>query len=438
MASCYSLCQLLLNFQGATALFIVRSLRSFNKKSFFLTPEVKEIIHPDTKLLKYHLNRKMQKLTLQVTQRCNLRCDYCVYSGMYLTRTHEPKSMTFEVAKLAIDYILEHSVDEKRINFGFYGGEPLLELELIEKCIAYISARAFHKEVSYSITTNGTLLTPEIFERLVNRDLHIMVSLDGPKEVHDSARKYEDGRGSFDDIMKNVLQIQERYPEDRDKLSFNAVISPNIGNSCAEELYKMSEILPYYDINMSLLSDTYIDEKIKYNEIFSAIYVREQTKLFLHMLGRLSKENVSRLMYRGLSIYRDDYKLLNRIERLLPNIHPGGPCLAGAQRLFCNVDGVFFPCERVSEISEPMKIGNVFEGIDEEKVSMLINVGKLTEEECKNCWAILRCSMCAMHCDNLKELSREMRLLRCQEVMSSAENSLKDICFLKLNGYDFD
>lgn len=74
---------------------------------------------------------------MQVTQNCNLRCQYCVYSGSYINRVHNNKRMSVEVAKQAIDFLVKHSENSKEISIGFYGGEPLLEVPLIREVVDY-------------------------------------------------------------------------------------------------------------------------------------------------------------------------------------------------------------------------------------------------------------------------------------------------------------
>ena len=101
---------------------------------------VQKIQHPYTPYLKCFLEQKLSKITLQVTQGCNLRCKYCIYSENINRhqRSHSNKRMSWETAKKALDFLLEHSVDSKEINIGFYGGEPLLEFSLIKRIVAYV------------------------------------------------------------------------------------------------------------------------------------------------------------------------------------------------------------------------------------------------------------------------------------------------------------
>jgi len=346
--------------------------------------------------------------------------------------------MNFETAKKAIDYVLERSIETRDLNFGFYGGEPLLELSLIEKCIAYIREKSAGRKISFTVTTNGTLLTREVYERLVRNSVSITISLDGPKPVHDGARKYPNGRGSFDDIIENILNIQSEHSDAKDKISFLATANPDIPNSCVERLFSMDDILTDYNINMNFVNDQYTSNKIAYSETFNSVNTQEWAKLFLHMLGRLKKEAVSRMVLDGIGSLHNKYEKLNHRATLPRVLHPGGPCIAGTQRLFVNTDGVFYPCERVSETSEVMKIGDVYSGIDIEKAKSVINVGKTTAEQCKKCWAVLHCFMCAAFSDNLMELSMSMRLKGCAASKRDAEESFKNVCFLRTHGYDFD
>ena len=189
----------------------------FHSQGFFLKNPVTKIEHSDFKYVRYYTTRRIQHMTLQVTQNCNLRCGYCIYSGAYKDqRTHTNKRMTWEMAKKAIDFYLEHSSDTKELSIGFYGGEPLLEIELIKRCIDYLDETVQGKEIEYYITTNGTLLNEEIFLFLSSHSFHILISLDGNKEEHDKHRRFLSGEGSFNTIIENVRRIKEKYPAESD------------------------------------------------------------------------------------------------------------------------------------------------------------------------------------------------------------------------------
>ena len=105
----------------------------------------------------------MNSITLELTERCNLRCKYCVYSETNNDyRTFGIKDMTFETAQKAIDFLMEHSSEDKRVFIGLYGGEPLLRFPLVKQVIAYVQKRYSQRDVYYSMTSNMTLMTEEI------------------------------------------------------------------------------------------------------------------------------------------------------------------------------------------------------------------------------------------------------------------------------------
>ncbi len=412
-------------------------LRGFQEKGFCLEAKIESIRHPETDTLSAHLGKKIQQAILQITQRCNLRCAYCAYSGRYENRSHSPKSMSFETAKQAIDMALAHSEDTMNFVLGFYGGEPLLELPLIKQCVDYVKKQAPDRKITYSMTTNGTLLTPEVYGYLINNQFSILISLDGPKQIHDQSRKFPNGSGSYDLIMNNIRHIHREYPQSHNDLRFNAVINPETDDNCLPSLFKSDDVLSYYNLSMNFINDMYTDEKYTYSEAFSLYYNHELCKLLLHMLGKLDEKRFSPLISNRRAVYTQAYERLGRIPRLPPVVHPSGPCLAGAMRLFIDTDGRFFPCERVSESSQLMVIGDLEHGFDVDQAKLLINPAQVTEEHCKNCWALARCIMCAAHSDDLQGISKDLRLSKCHSVRMEAEEGLKAICFLKESGYTF-
>ncbi len=127
---------------------IVQQYNDLVDCGYFSTHRVKEIKHPETDNLELLLERKIDSITLQVTQNCNLRCSYCVYSENDYTsqRSHSEKTMSLETAKKAVDFFFAHSIDTKKPNISFYGGEPFLSLELIKQSVDY--AKKYLKDES--------------------------------------------------------------------------------------------------------------------------------------------------------------------------------------------------------------------------------------------------------------------------------------------------
>src|SRR5690554_3043280 len=174
---------------------------------FFQEPNTKKITHPLTQDISFMLERGVSQLVLQVTQNCNFRCSYCAYTqNSGNQRLHSSQRMNFDTAKKALGFLHEHSIDSPKINIAFYGGEPLLEFELIKKTV-YLAEKKFSgKTITYNITTNGSLLTEEVLDFFSKHRISLMISVDGPKEIHDKNRKFINKEGTFDSIL-NILDI---------------------------------------------------------------------------------------------------------------------------------------------------------------------------------------------------------------------------------------
>lgn len=158
-----------------------------------------------------------RQLILNVTWDCNLRCKYCCYSDEYpYSRGYGADYITFATARKAIDYYLFHlertriRYPQRRAVITFYGGEPLLNVDLIIEVIQYIRALG-EGNALFTITTNGTLLTSDAADLLVKHNVAVFISLDGPQSEHDRLRVYSDGRGSFQTVYENCLELMGRH-----------------------------------------------------------------------------------------------------------------------------------------------------------------------------------------------------------------------------------
>lgn len=413
-------------------------LKKYQREGFLCKNTVTKIEHPCTAVLGHYLKNHVEKLTLQITQRCNLRCEYCVYSGNYDNRKHSNQDMSFETAKKAIDLYLRSSGEMSKYSVAFYGGEPLLNLKLIKECVQYIKNKTIGKKVSYVMTTNGTLLNDETVDYLQNEDFDIMVSLDGSKKEHDEHRKFQNGKGSFELIRKNLSRIKERYPEYFSKIIYNSVINPDNDYQNIKSYFEKDELLNSADILTNIVESENPGTKVKMSENYIKIDKFDQLKLYLFLLEKLDVEDVSKLVLIRARYIKEKYQQIIKKADMGSTCHHNGPCIPGTRRLFVNVQGNLFPCERVSETSPIMQLGNVEKGFDVEKVSMLLNVGKVTEDLCKNCWALLHCNQCVQRADGRDHLSRELKMMYCPNSKREAYFDLKEICVLRELGCTFE
>lgn len=415
-------------------------LESYIKDGFLKQTALREIKHEYTDRIEELAENRLSQMILQVTQNCNLRCSYCFYGeGNYINRTHSNKTMSFETAQKAIDYLLSHSKEIDEMYLSFYGGEPLLCVELIRKCITYINENFEGRLIHYNLTTNGTLLTPEIIDFLVKNDIYITISLDGNKEMHDRNRKFANGEGSFEKIMQNVKYLKRNYPEYAMKVGFNTVLAPENDLQCVEEFFSTDEVIGDSLINTGAVTDLYTGEnEIDYTEKFKIANKYGIFKALLSAAGKLDSKYTSQLFKGKIMGMKTLYQHMQKVQGGVEIAHPGGPCIAGVRRLFVNVDGKMYPCERVSEKSKAMNIGNLDEGLDYDKVRAILNVGRITKEKCLKCWAFHFCTMCAGYADDTEKLSPEKKLRQCESVKFNTLEEFKDICMLKDFKYDFE
>jgi uncharacterized protein len=167
------------------------------------------------------------RLILTVTEACNFRCRYCVFSGAYPSqRRHRSRSMPEETGIKSLRWYFAFPRKEYRISF--YGGEPLLENPLIRKVV-----EAARKEVppgaqlEFSMTTNGSLLDDATLEFLQQHGFHLFISLDGPAPVHDRYRQTIHGRSTFDRVWGRIRKVQKEFPDYfAEKVNFCLTLAP--------------------------------------------------------------------------------------------------------------------------------------------------------------------------------------------------------------------
>jgi uncharacterized protein len=271
----------------------------YQEKGYFKESVLEEIEHPETKSLYYYLNKRIQKLTLQLTQNCNLRCDYCAYSGKYDQRTHSSNKMSFQVIKDTVDFAMQKSKGIRTLNIGFYGGEPLLEFENIKKTVAYINEKYNGRNVTYSLTTNGTLFNDELVRFFKENNISILISIDGPKEMHDKNRVFASGKGSFELIMKNLKWIKSTYPDFFEKISFNTVIPPGSSYKCVNDFFCANELFEGHNLNKSTVSGWNNKDRIVYDDKYFTTYNYEYLKILLSSIGKISKDRTSKFFFIG-------------------------------------------------------------------------------------------------------------------------------------------
>lgn len=399
-----------------------------------------ELEHGMSKNLQDLLDNNLHSITLQVTQNCNFRCEYCAYSGSYINRVHSNKRMTWDTAKQAIDFLHSHSRDAQKISIAFYGGEPVLEFELIKKVVEYVSSKFMDKVVRYNMTTNATLLNEEKIKFFMDNNFYLSFSIDGPEHIHNKHRVYANGKTTFNDVMEKLRYIQENYPDKIENILINAVFNNSSSIKEVIEFFKNDTRVNNIINQINFVNECDLVDKRFVIENFDNYRYSEydRFKLFLGLLNKISLDTVSDMS----KIYVS--RIINHVHKrhigtiFQEKAHPAGPCIPGYGRLFVDVDGKLFPCERVSEASPIMEIGTLNDGINIEAARHMLNIAKVTDKACRKCWAFYYCSQCITKADGIDEISKTKRLEQCKESKFSAHELIEDYIVLRLLKCDFD
>lgn len=389
----------------------------------------------DSNLIKGKIASHLQQMILCVTERCNLRCTYCVYSGQHAGyRMHSNKVMTWNIARRAIDYFLAHCQDQKEhVALGFYGGEPLLELELIERCVAKIKKAAKHmRRPVLTITTNGTVFNRKILRFLVDNEIMLFVSLDGPQLVHDANRRFKsNNRGTFAKVMDTIKMIQDSNPDYAERfLCVAATVTPPIDYVQLDHFFSSlglairQSLVQCYGTPGFPKNDPHRSNPRGTKEMFTKFSQAavgnvfntgegERPYLFVKGLFELS---MKRLHLRGIH------------DRLESEHSTGRLCVPGADKVFVNTEGTFYICERL-EGNRNMRIGDIESGVDINRVcKMISDFDTMGNNDCCSCWLLRICHMCFAHVVHNHEYDIEKRHLVCETMRKHYHDMLSLYC----------
>lgn len=347
--------------------------------------------------------QKVEQIILEVTEQCNFRCKYCVYSEDFSgNRDFGNRRMPTEIAFKAIDWALENS--GAKLAITFYGGEPLLNFKLMKAVIERSQAKRGNKEIVYSFTSNMSLMTREIATYLAQvPNLYIMASIDGPRTVHDAYRVYANDAPTFEDSIGGLRILADAYAGSHMPVNINAVLTPPFGFEKLEQVNAYFESLDWLPatchVNITYPSygtcpglDEYYDKitgnpKYALHGMCNPLMIWQQRKAETDGLDAYKARNI---YYH--SIFDDLVKINNRIIVDEPTLRRGlnGCCVPGKKRLYVTATGEYKACERIG--SSP-SIGNVDEGVDRELIvkKYVEEFAAQSKDICDKCWAYNLC-----------------------------------------------
>lgn len=409
-------------------------LYAYKKRGLLSNKKVKIIFNPISHYVEFILKEHLNHIVLQLTQQCNMRCNYCLYSGSYRgMRLHSDKNMNIDILEQSLSFLINHSMQSMDLNIGFYGGEPLIRFDLIEYTFQYMKKHCPTREINYSMTTNATLLTPAKVDILVKENIKIKISIDGPESVHNSNRTFINGKGSYRRIIKNLEYIYNHYPEFyRNNISFNAVFDGSViyndvlnfflsNNLFHNNRIKISYVNTFFENNLDSHKSIETQRNLSYAKNAVLYY-------FNNLKGRKIKNN--EVLDQLFSFQELEDKLENQFCEL-PDVYiHAGLCIPGVSRLFINTEGEFYLCEKVAEgKNSHYLIGDIYKGFNIRNVKRLLNGGNINRKDCLNCWAIRLCDICAAKIDLNSVKSKDRLTTKCNFLRNRIDKQLKDYCF---------
>ncbi len=418
-------------------------LNKFKNRDLLKPMDIKKVEHNNESLLPLQFEKGINNIVLQVTQGCNLTCSYCPFADgnvIYKShRKHKRRDISRDIIEKSIVLLEKHSLYNAKKYISFYGGEPLLRKDLIEFTMKKAIERFGKDMVYFGLTTNGTLLTEEFIEMIKDTNFNILVSSDGPEEIHDRNRKFINLNGSYNVLNRRLLNIKEKYPEIYNNLRFNVVIPPEAEYEKIFNFIRNKEgHLRPENTSLNTISSNYAEENISYDSKFFEEANYDMVRTLLFLLGKfdddilIHKNNIDRIY-----MFKNFLKSIRKTEKIS---HPAGTCTPGLKKLFINVDGDFYPCEKANENSKIQKIGNINEGFDFDRIKYLMNIGCKTSNTCKNCWAFHLCSVCPIVADDgySDEYIGSYKLKKCSSIKEEILNNLRVHCMLKENGFKYE
>lgn len=322
--------------------------------------------------------KEIDRLTLMISNDCNLNCTYCYGDGGSYKKAKT--LMSEETAKSIIEFFVK---DGYTINsIVFFGGEPLLNIPIIEYVCNYYQELKTENKISrtpdYGMITNGTIINERVVNLIKKHNIGITVSIDGPQDINDKNRIFNDGRGSFELINEFITTIKKEpgrtmmaectFTEEHEKLGYN---SENLTEYFKEQ----------FDINSIIVPELSLEEKkLKTKKNYS--YINEYFDKAIDAATEVNNDVLDSLYYLTKNIQCEN-------------------CRIGEKMLAITTEGEIYPCH-MNASSKKTSLGNIFgENIFSDydkfiKENSYLKVVQKLEGECGKCWAKNLCAGCSV------------------------------------------
>lgn len=327
-----------------------------------------------------------KNITFIVTKDCQLACKYC-----YLVGKNEKERMSWSVAKKAIDYILANEQDftEESVIWDFIGGEPFLEIDLIDQICDYIKTELFRlnhhwfNSYRFSFSTNGINYESDKVQNFIKKNhnhLSIGITIDGTQEKHDLNRIWKGNgpeKGSYNDVVRNIPLWLSQFPKMGTKVTISSPDIPFITES----------VLHLYSLGI---------HEVNINVVFEDVWKEGDDTLFEKQLIELADAIID-------GDYYEDYAcsfFSELIGKPLDPVRDNQNWCGAGMMLSVDAAGNFYPCTRFAAYSlrtkKPIIIGNINEGIDKNKLRPFLTLDRITQspQKCIECEVASGCAWC--------------------------------------------
>ena len=328
-------------------------------------------------------NFPLTTMVLNVTNQCNLSCSYCYEYGedkiVDTENGRKPKFMSEQTARESVDFMLRESGGNRLAHLTFFGGETLLNLPVLKSTIAYARERAAvaGKEVDFSLTTNATLLKPDVIEFLAENRVGVTISIDGPKEVQDQFRVFSNGAGSYDVVAPKIRELLRRHTS----RPIGARVTLTTNNLDIRRIFRhLREEIGFWEVGFAPVTTAPNRAYAIAESGFDSML--EQFRSLAAEFLEAALEN----RHHGFSNVKDT------LEEIHKGVSKPYPCGAGLGLMGVSTDGDVALCHRFAG-SDAHKLGTVRDGIDR-----LVQIGFLEKHhidaktDCSRCWARPLCA----------------------------------------------
>lgn len=314
-------------------------------------------------------NFPIQTLVFHLVNECNLGCAYC-YAG--LGEYGAPmKRMSEVTSKQAIDFLMKESKELSNVSVILFGGEPTLNWKQLVHTVEYgkKKAREYGKNIDFSLTTNGTMLTDRMVDFIVENNIGVSISMDGDKETQDKSRPYKkDGIGSYDMVSKNAKKLIAKHKTK--PIAARVTLTKGFPN--VKETFEHLRGLGFHEVGFAPVSES--DEAFLLNKPELSRLLDEFEELTEKFIEE-AKEN----RYYGFS------NLVNVLVELHRGVNKSYGCGAGIGFFAVSPSGDLFLCHRFNE-QEQYKMGTIYDGVNEDYRKSLLEALHVDQKTtCSRC-----------------------------------------------------